>query len=446
MSTPIYYVLPDYTSPEDYVQSGIFIDWKNRIIYVPRIYMELVQTVPTVIYQLDTNQFRLDLKDLEDSIEGMAHPDTHRHNTTVTVGGVQLARVIEIINDYTITFEDGKYAVVLTNSNNNIADRTNVNQVSVRSTNSAGLVTITQTNGVGTVVEVANAVWGAVAADNNVALTMGAKMNAAGNSGDPWVADVSNYAPGTAGHELQTIFGYQPTLLDAIGNVSVASSSVNSPATAFNLVVGSVVTGNYTSTHAAGGAEHHILSNGGGIIDVNYDFNIGLNALPTSLWLRAHADNQQQTVTSYAFNYLTNQYEEIGTVAGDKVNEVLTFPLYPQHMGTNGALKIRFYGDSTSTMELHIDQMFVSYSTVAPTAVQIAEEVRTELTPELTHILTLENNPGLTNTQATMLLEMYQLLGLDPTKPLIVTQTSRVAGTIAQSIETDSNQTKVTRV
>jgi hypothetical protein len=48
--------------------------------------------------------------------------------------------VIEIINDYTVTFEDGQYAVNLVGANSNIADRVNVNQVSVRAANSAGLV------------------------------------------------------------------------------------------------------------------------------------------------------------------------------------------------------------------------------------------------------------------------------------------------------------------
>jgi hypothetical protein len=69
----------------------------------------------------------------------MAYLDTHRHNTTVTVGGVTLARVIEIINGYTVTFEDGQYAVNLAGANSNVADVANVNQVSLRSANSAGL-------------------------------------------------------------------------------------------------------------------------------------------------------------------------------------------------------------------------------------------------------------------------------------------------------------------
>ena len=83
--------------------------------------------------------FRLNLKDLEDDSDGMAFERTHKHNTSVSVGGVILARVIEIINGYTVTFEDGQYAVNLVGANRNVADVVNINQVSVRSANSAGL-------------------------------------------------------------------------------------------------------------------------------------------------------------------------------------------------------------------------------------------------------------------------------------------------------------------
>lgn len=45
----------------------------------------------------------------------------------------------------------------------------------------------------------------------------------------------------------------------------------------------------------------------------------------------------------------------------------------------------------------------------------------------------------------TRLLQMYILMGLDPTKPLIVTPSNRIAGEIVQTISTDSN-TKITTV
>jgi hypothetical protein len=53
---------------------------------------------------------------------------------------------------------------------------------------------------------------------------------------------------------------------------------------------------------------------------------------------------------------------------------------------------------------------------------------------------------SLTPSQATMLLEMYELLGLDPSKPLIVTETTRSAGAISQNIATSPSETVVSRV
>ena len=118
---------------------AISIDWGNSIINIPRLDMPIVQSTPTEIRKLDLDLFRLELKDLEDSSDGMAFTRTHKHNTAVTIGGVVLSRVIEILDPYTITFEDGQYAVNLIGANSNVGDRVNVNQVSVRSTNSAGL-------------------------------------------------------------------------------------------------------------------------------------------------------------------------------------------------------------------------------------------------------------------------------------------------------------------
>ncbi len=118
---------------------AITVDWPNKIINVPRNDLILIQSVPTEIREIDMNSLRLILKDLEDDEEGMPWVDTHRHVAPINVGGVTLARVVEIINGYTVTFEDGQYAVNLKGANTNLADVTNVNQVSVRSSNSAGL-------------------------------------------------------------------------------------------------------------------------------------------------------------------------------------------------------------------------------------------------------------------------------------------------------------------
>ena len=118
---------------------ALSVDWPNKIINVLRADMLLVQSLPIEIRELNIDAFRLELKSLEADPEGISYVDTHKHNTIVTLGGVTYARLVEIINDYTVTFEDGQYAVNLVGANSNIGDVVNVNQVSVRSANSAGL-------------------------------------------------------------------------------------------------------------------------------------------------------------------------------------------------------------------------------------------------------------------------------------------------------------------
>lgn len=124
---------------DGYIIDGIEVFWAQSIIFVPKAVLTIIQTTPTEILQLDLNAFHLRLRDLEDDEGGRVWTKTHDHNTTVTVGGVTLARVIEILEPYTITFEDGQYAVNLVGANSNVGDRVNVNNVSVRSANSAGL-------------------------------------------------------------------------------------------------------------------------------------------------------------------------------------------------------------------------------------------------------------------------------------------------------------------
>jgi len=107
------------------------------------------------LWQLDTNWFRLQLKDWEDSEQGIVHPKTHNHNTAITIAGVTYARAIEILAPYTIQFEDlghPGYTVLLTGSNNNIFAEGIVvtNHNSILGQNSAGLIQVTSGSGLST--------------------------------------------------------------------------------------------------------------------------------------------------------------------------------------------------------------------------------------------------------------------------------------------------------
>ena len=119
---------------------AISIDWGSKIINVPKADMTLIQSSPEV-RELNINTFRLALKALEDDPEGMPFPDTHNHTTEVTLAGLTYARIVEIVNGYTVQFEDGQYTVNCVGANHNISDAKVANQVSLIVNNAAGLIT-----------------------------------------------------------------------------------------------------------------------------------------------------------------------------------------------------------------------------------------------------------------------------------------------------------------
>lgn len=129
---------------------AVSVDWPTGIISVP---LTDLTFVGGTLYKCDTNWLRLQLKGLEDSLEGIVWPRTHKHNTEVSVVGVTYSRTLEIVNNYSIQFTpDTQASVILEGSNNNFFDIENgilvQNQVQVVPTNSAGLQTVTQGSGV----------------------------------------------------------------------------------------------------------------------------------------------------------------------------------------------------------------------------------------------------------------------------------------------------------
>lgn len=118
---------------------AISVHWPTGVITIPQADLTHLGGLR---YQLDVNVFRLSLKDLEDSEEGQVWPNTHNHNTELTLSGVTYARSFEIINGYTVEFENGMYSVSCIGANHNIADVKVVNSVSLIIGNSAGLIVV----------------------------------------------------------------------------------------------------------------------------------------------------------------------------------------------------------------------------------------------------------------------------------------------------------------
>lgn len=120
---------------------AISINRATKKITVPKADLTLISGT---LYEYDTNAFRLEIKALDASESGITYLRATKHNTTVTVVGETYARTIQIINGYSVEFEDGAYSVILRGSNNDIWDIQSgilvQNQVQVIPTNSGGLI------------------------------------------------------------------------------------------------------------------------------------------------------------------------------------------------------------------------------------------------------------------------------------------------------------------
>lgn len=117
----------------------ITINWLTKVINVPKADLTLIQASPEV-RELDLDWFRYQLKGIEESEEGIPYLDTHRHNTEVELAGLVYARIVEIINGYTVEFEDGQYTINCVGANHNVSDVKVANQVSLIVNNAAGLI------------------------------------------------------------------------------------------------------------------------------------------------------------------------------------------------------------------------------------------------------------------------------------------------------------------
>lgn len=207
------------------------INWLTRVITVPVSDLTLLGGT---LYVLDLNVFRLDLKDLEDDEIGMGFPKTHNHTPPHTLGGTNFAREIEIINGYTVTFEDGQYGVNAVGANSNIADVVNRNQVSLATANSAGLV---QIGGADPLV-LAAAVWDLSLVGHQIPNTFGETLT-------------SRAAPGAAmtltGGERTAVAGAMRTeLATELGRLDVAVSTRSTSAGTAAALLDELLSGHFT--------------------------------------------------------------------------------------------------------------------------------------------------------------------------------------------------------
>jgi len=191
----------------------VSIDWGTSVITVLTASLTLVQAGPPVIREMNIDEFRLALKDWEDNVDGIGFLKTHNHNTEVTVAGTTLARTVVILDPYTVTFQDGQYAVNVVGANSNISEKANVNQVSIRSFNTAGLISVqTGVSGSGSSPgDIAAAVWDTTLAEHTSSGTTGKALddivNASGSGASPGVIAAAVWDTAMVEHTGSGTFG-----------------------------------------------------------------------------------------------------------------------------------------------------------------------------------------------------------------------------------------------
>lgn len=122
---------------------AISVDWTTLTFIVPQGDLTLVSGT---LYEMDTeNYFRQQVNAIMASEEGIVFEDPLNHFTETVIAGVTYARLIEMINGYSVRFSpDSQWSVIYNGSNNNLFDVEagilEQNQVQVIPQNSAGLI------------------------------------------------------------------------------------------------------------------------------------------------------------------------------------------------------------------------------------------------------------------------------------------------------------------
>jgi len=116
------------------------VNWVTRNIWIPR--SDLIHLSGSQ-YRLNTADFHKEIRRLEWALgEGLWAAQIIEYKAAHTLAGTPFAPEIEIINGFTLTFEEfaAVYSVEIDGANTNVDDVTVINNVSIRSKNTGGLV------------------------------------------------------------------------------------------------------------------------------------------------------------------------------------------------------------------------------------------------------------------------------------------------------------------
>jgi len=223
----------------------------------------------------------------------------------------------------------------------------------------------------------------------NVLSTTTVKADIESISGDTIAADnLESQYDGTG-----LIGDNYPANQKQVGLISSGAAAIATTAESATITTGTE-TGTYANTVEAD-ETFHIVEPSGGVTDFYYQFDIGPNALPVGIDWEGYANGQGDKYESYAWNWTSSSWEQIGTCEGINGTSLRTMSriLTAAHVGTSGGDvgKVRFRIYSTTGSKIATDRLLCTYSIVAPTATEIRTEMEdtgTKLSSIDSHIQT----------------------------------------------------------
>jgi len=155
------------------------------------------------------------------------------------------------------------------------------------------------------------------------------------------------------------------------------SAAINTRATDGTVHTGNEGVTTFADTRQSDGVLH-VIDHAGNAIDVEYEFQVGSSATPTSLTVTANlTGGAGSSLAIKAYNWITGLWGQVGSIprtGGSSLSEY-SAPLFAAHVGTGvdaGRVLVRFADGVGSKTRLDIDLLYVSYAVRAPTSAEIA--------------------------------------------------------------------------
>jgi hypothetical protein len=136
------------------------------------------------------------------------------------------------------------------------------------------------------------------------------------------------------------------------------------------ITTGTVISGDYTTTHELDGVYWQIEDDAG-VIDMYFEFAIIADSRPTSVTLTGRANGINDDLDVFAWNWGAAAWEQIGHIFGQTstADNSIAYNLFDStaHVGTGadlGKVRVRFFGTGLTSADFYADQVFLTYEFV----------------------------------------------------------------------------------